>query len=46
MVNHDNSQHAKNENLRLANLWQGIDMIAALKKKSLKLLHASSVSTF
>ena len=30
MVNHDNNQHGKDENLRFANLWKGIDMYAAL----------------
>jgi len=30
IVNHDNNQHAPNENLRIANLWYGIDLIAAL----------------
>lgn len=30
MVNHDNNQHGKDENLRFANLWEGIDMYAAL----------------
>jgi len=30
MANHDNNQHAANENLRLANLWYGIDLMAAL----------------
>jgi acetylornithine deacetylase/succinyl-diaminopimelate desuccinylase-like protein len=30
IVNHDNSQHAANENLRLQNLWDGIDTYAAL----------------
>ncbi|MGA7616693.1 MAG: M20/M25/M40 family metallo-hydrolase [Thermoanaerobaculia bacterium] len=30
MVNHDNNQHAANENLRIANLWEGIDMMANL----------------
>jgi acetylornithine deacetylase/succinyl-diaminopimelate desuccinylase-like protein len=30
IVNHDNSQHSANENLRLANLWQGIETFAAL----------------
>ncbi|MEM8930795.1 MAG: M20/M25/M40 family metallo-hydrolase [Acidobacteriota bacterium] len=29
-ANHDNNQHAPNENLRLGNLWQGIDLMAAL----------------
>jgi acetylornithine deacetylase/succinyl-diaminopimelate desuccinylase-like protein len=30
IVNHDNSQHSHNENLRLANLWSGIEVMAAL----------------
>ena len=30
MANHDNNQHAPNENLRLANLWYGVDLYAAL----------------
>ncbi|HUO85471.1 MAG TPA: M20/M25/M40 family metallo-hydrolase, partial [Thermoanaerobaculia bacterium] len=30
MVNHDNNQHAPNENLRIANLWEGIEMYATL----------------
>ena len=30
IVNHDNNQHAANENLRLRNLWDGIEMYAAL----------------
>ncbi len=30
MVNHDNNQHGKDENLRFANLWEGIEMYAAL----------------
>lgn len=30
MVNHDNSQHAVNENLRLKNLWDGIEVYAGL----------------
>ena len=30
IVNHDNNQHAANENLRLENLWQGIDVYAAV----------------
>lgn len=28
--NHDNNQHAANENLRLRNLWDGIDLYAAM----------------
>jgi acetylornithine deacetylase/succinyl-diaminopimelate desuccinylase-like protein len=30
IVNHDNNQHAANENLRLKNLWDGIETCAAL----------------
>ncbi len=30
IVNHDNNQHAKDENLRLQNLWNGIEVQAAL----------------
>ncbi|MFV2073190.1 MAG: M20/M25/M40 family metallo-hydrolase [Thermoanaerobaculales bacterium] len=30
IANHDNNQHAPNENLRIANLWQGIEIYAAL----------------
>jgi acetylornithine deacetylase/succinyl-diaminopimelate desuccinylase-like protein len=30
IVNHDNNQHAANENLRLQNLWDGITTYAAL----------------
>jgi acetylornithine deacetylase/succinyl-diaminopimelate desuccinylase-like protein len=33
IVNHDNSQHAANENLRLKNLWDGIDTYAAMLGK-------------
>jgi acetylornithine deacetylase/succinyl-diaminopimelate desuccinylase-like protein len=29
-VNHDNNQHAAEENLRLQNLWDGIEVFAAL----------------
>jgi len=29
-VNHDNNQHSHNENLRLENLWAGIETMAAL----------------
>jgi acetylornithine deacetylase/succinyl-diaminopimelate desuccinylase-like protein len=30
IANHDDNQHAANENLRLANLWDGIDIYAAM----------------
>ncbi|MCA1732403.1 MAG: M20/M25/M40 family metallo-hydrolase [Acidobacteria bacterium] len=30
IVNHDNNQHAPNENLRIQNLWDGIDVAALL----------------
>jgi acetylornithine deacetylase/succinyl-diaminopimelate desuccinylase-like protein len=30
MVNHDNNQHGPDENLRLRNLWEGIELMAAV----------------
>jgi acetylornithine deacetylase/succinyl-diaminopimelate desuccinylase-like protein len=30
IVNHDNNQHAANENVRLANLWEGIEAFAMM----------------
>jgi acetylornithine deacetylase/succinyl-diaminopimelate desuccinylase-like protein len=30
IANYDNNQHASNENIRLGNLWQGIELYAAL----------------
>mgnify|MGYP003700403979 CR=1 FL=1 len=30
LVNHDNNQHGPNENLRLLNLWQGIEIVGRL----------------
>lgn len=30
IVNHDNNQHAENENIRLKNLFDGMDTMAAL----------------
>jgi acetylornithine deacetylase/succinyl-diaminopimelate desuccinylase-like protein len=30
IANHDNNQHAENENIRLANLWNGIETMAAI----------------
>lgn len=30
IVNHDNNQHAANENVRIKNLWDGIEIFAAL----------------
>jgi len=30
IANHDNNQHGPDENLRISNLWYGIDLIAAL----------------
>jgi acetylornithine deacetylase/succinyl-diaminopimelate desuccinylase-like protein len=30
ITNHDNNQHAANENLRLKNLWDGINLYAAM----------------
>ncbi|NIR48445.1 M20/M25/M40 family metallo-hydrolase, partial [candidate division KSB1 bacterium] len=33
MVNHDNNQHAENENLRVQNLWDGIEVYASILAK-------------
>ena len=30
LVNHDNNQHGPNENLRLANLWQSIELLSRI----------------
>jgi acetylornithine deacetylase/succinyl-diaminopimelate desuccinylase-like protein len=30
LANHDNNQHAENENIRLQNLWDGIEIVAAI----------------
>ncbi len=30
IANYDNNQHAENENIRLQNLWEGIETMAAL----------------
>ena len=30
IANHDNNQHAENENIRMLNLWNGIETMAAL----------------
>ncbi len=30
IANHDNNQHGHNENMRLRNLWDGIETMAAL----------------
>ncbi|HEX9654631.1 MAG TPA: M20/M25/M40 family metallo-hydrolase [bacterium] len=30
MVNHDNNQHAENENLRIQNLWEGIELYGGI----------------
>lgn len=34
IVNHDNNQHGADENLRLQNLWEGIEMMAAIMTMS------------
>jgi len=34
IVNHDNNQHAANENLRIQNLWDGIEIFAAFIHES------------
>jgi acetylornithine deacetylase/succinyl-diaminopimelate desuccinylase-like protein len=38
IVNHDNNQHAANENLRLQNLWDGIEVYAVLLARIAPLL--------
>ena len=30
IANFDNNQHAENENIRIRNFWEGIDMMAAI----------------
>jgi hypothetical protein len=30
LANYDNNQHAENENIRLQNLWDGIEIAAAI----------------
>lgn len=30
IANHDNNQHGHNENIRIQNLWDGIETLAAL----------------
>ena len=30
IANHDDNQHSFNENIRVQNLWDGIDLLAAL----------------
>ena len=37
IVNYDNNQHAENENLRLQNLWDGIETLAAVMSMKPKL---------
>jgi hypothetical protein len=32
IANHDNNQHFSNENIRLQNLWDEIDTVAALMR--------------
>ncbi len=34
IVNHDNNQHAENENIRIQNLWDGIEIFASLMTMS------------
>lgn len=30
IANHDNNQHAENENIRIGNLWDGIEIFASI----------------
>jgi acetylornithine deacetylase/succinyl-diaminopimelate desuccinylase-like protein len=32
IVNHDNNQHSSNENLRIQNLWDGIEIFASIMR--------------
>jgi acetylornithine deacetylase/succinyl-diaminopimelate desuccinylase-like protein len=32
IANHDNNQHAENENIRIQNIWNGIETYVALMK--------------
>jgi acetylornithine deacetylase/succinyl-diaminopimelate desuccinylase-like protein len=36
IANHDNNQHSSNENIRLQNLWDGVETMAALLKMKLE----------
>lgn len=36
IANHDNNQHAENENIRIQNLWDGIETFAALMTMNFK----------
>ncbi len=44
IVNHDNNQHAPDENLRLANLWRGIEVYANLIARLGELWQATAES--
>jgi acetylornithine deacetylase/succinyl-diaminopimelate desuccinylase-like protein len=33
IANYDNNQHAENENIRIGNLWDGIETMAALMER-------------
>jgi hypothetical protein len=35
IANHDNNQHSSNENIRLQNLWDGVETMAALLQMKL-----------
>ena len=36
IANHDNNQHAENENIRIQNLWDGIEIFASLMRMDFK----------
>ncbi|MGH8946715.1 MAG: hypothetical protein ACRDVL_11260, partial [Acidimicrobiia bacterium] len=40
IANHDNNQHAPDENIRIANLWYGIDLWATLLTTDLSAIRA------
>ena len=41
IANHDNNQHAQDENIRIANLWYGIDLWATLLSTDLSAIRAA-----
>jgi acetylornithine deacetylase/succinyl-diaminopimelate desuccinylase-like protein len=44
IANHDNNQHASNENIRVANIWYGIDLWATLLTTDWSALKGPSLS--
>ena len=44
IVNHDNNQHGENENLRIQNLWDGIELIAGTRGPARNQLAANDLA--